>query len=527
MILSYQVSANHLHTGRDQLLSTLKWVEMQEGTRPTCLDGTRLDVIKFIMDWIADESNDRERVLWLNGLAGSGKSTLSTTIASMMRDLHLLGAFFFFNRDVPEKNAQTLIRTLAYQLAVFDVSIGAEISRIVESIPRIAEMPLAFQFTNLLSAQALEAVEWSGGPVVVVIDSLDECGSETDREVLMQALSKGFSDLPSFMRVIVVSRPETDIEDMLSTHEAVHPYHLDIDSVATRDDISEFLRDRFSDIRKTMKHSQLGADWPGDDTIGSLTTSAGGLFVWASTACLYIKSYDPNERLNELITHQSEVDSSGPFVQLDRLYKTGLQSAGLWDNRSFRTDCCNIFGAILCARIPICHSMIDSLLALPQSRSSLQSISRLGCVLHISETEGIRTLHPSFHDYLSRRCSGEPWSIDLELHNERLARHCIQFLDNTLRENICGLTLPHPVQNESPSEAVSYACKFWVEHICLITHAADDIGDLIYGFLCRHLLHWMEVLALLKHHGNTIQSLQNLLDWLHVCHPTQLLEARN
>jgi NACHT domain len=500
---------------------------MQEYNRTTCLDNTRLDVIKFIIDWIADESDDRKRVLWLNGLAGSGKSTLSTTIASTMRDLHLLGAFFFFDRDIPERNASTLIRTLAYQLALFDVSIGAEVSRIAESIPRIAEMPLDFQFTNLLSAQALKAVEWSGGPVVVVIDGLDECGSETDRKVLLLALSKGFSNLPSFMRVVIVSRPETDIEDMLASHEVVHPYSLDIDSVATQEDISKFLRHRFSDIRMTMKHSQLGADWPGDDKIRSLTNSAGGLFVWASTACLYIKSYKPDERLNELITQQSEVDSSGPFVQLDTLYKTGLQSAGLWDNDSFRTDCRNILGAILCARIPLSHSTIDSLLALPRSGSSLESISRLGCVLRISETEGIRTLHPSFHDYLSRRCSGEPWSIDLELHNARLARHCIQFLDNTLRENICGLTLPHPVQNESPSEAISYACKFWVEHICLITDAADDIGDLIYGFLCRHLLHWMEVLALLKHHGNTIRSLRNLLDWLQVCCPTQLLEARN
>ena len=68
-----------------------------------------------------------------------------------------------------------------------------------EGIPQIAEMPLAFQFTNLLSAQALKLVEWSGGPVVLVIDGLDECGSEMDCRVLLQALLKGFSDLPSFM----------------------------------------------------------------------------------------------------------------------------------------------------------------------------------------------------------------------------------------------------------------------------------------------------------------------------------------
>ena len=148
---------------------------MPEYNRTTCLDSTRLDVIKFIIDWIADESDDRKRVLWLNGLAGSGKSTLSTTIASTMRDLHFLGAFFFFDHDIPERNASTLIRTLAYQLAVFDVSIGVEMLRTAESIPHITEMPLDFQFTNLLSAQALKSVEWSGGPVVLIFDGLDEC----------------------------------------------------------------------------------------------------------------------------------------------------------------------------------------------------------------------------------------------------------------------------------------------------------------------------------------------------------------
>ncbi|KIM74301.1 hypothetical protein PILCRDRAFT_14564 [Piloderma croceum F 1598] len=366
--------------------------------------------------------------------------------------------------------------TLAYQLAVFDDSIGAEISWTVEIIPQIAEMPLDFQFTNLLSAQALKWAEWSKGPVVM-------------------ALSKGFLDLPSFMRVIVVSQPETDIEDTLTSHEAVHLCRLDIDSATTQEDISEFLRHRFSYIRRKMRHSQLNTDWPSDDKIRSLTNSTGGLFVWVLTACLYIQSHDPDEWLNELITQQSKVDSSRPFVQLDRLYKTGLQSAGLWDNDSFHTDCCSIFGATLCTRIPLSHSMIDSLLALPRSQSSLESISCLGC-------------------------GGKPWSIDLELYNKMLTHHCIQFLDNTLRENICGLTLLNPVQNESPSEAMSYACKFWVEHICLITHATDGIEDLIYEFLGWHLLHLMEALAVLKSHSNTIQLLQNLLDWLQKSSPT-------
>jgi hypothetical protein len=202
-------------SGRDQLLSTLKPVEMNEYDRKSCLSTTGLDVIKSIIDWVTDESTERKSVLWLYGLAGSGKSTLSTTIAWMMRDLQRQGAFFFFDHDVPARNAATLIRTLAYQLALFDARFGDAISRIVESIPRIAEMPLEFQITNLLSVKAMESVVWSGGLIILVVDALDECGSNKDRKELLQALSKGFHNLPSFIQIMVVSHQESNIQHAL------------------------------------------------------------------------------------------------------------------------------------------------------------------------------------------------------------------------------------------------------------------------------------------------------------------------
>ncbi|KIL57443.1 hypothetical protein M378DRAFT_41812, partial [Amanita muscaria Koide BX008] len=445
----------------DQVLSALKPVAINEYNRDPCLPKTRLDVVKFFVEWIADGPSDQKGVLWLYGLAGSGKSTLSTTIAWMMREFRRLGAFFFFDRDIPKRNAATMIPVLAYQLAQIDARIGAIVSQIVERNPNIAEMPINVQFATLLSAKALQSVEWSGGPIVLVIDALDECGIEKDRAKLLDALSIGFSDLPPFLRVIVVSRPETDIKRKFASHPAVYPYHLDIDSAANKDDISEFLRHRLNKIRTNNEYLHFTSDWPGEDKINALTERSAGLFVWASTASLYIDGHAPDLRLNELIIQQSVDTSSEPFVNLDRLYKTGLQSAGRWADTLFRSDCCAIFGAIICARNPLTCLMIDSLLSLQEP--CLQSISRLGCVLRWSETEPIRILHPSFHDYLSGRCHGEPWFIDLEEHNAKLAVHCIKLLDsdNGLRENICGLTLPHPVQNETLPEAVSYACKFW------------------------------------------------------------------
>ena len=508
------------YAGHDQLLSKLKPAEIDENYRQKCLPNTRLEVIDFIIRWIADESSDSKQVLWLHGLAGSGKSTLATTIAWMMRELRRLGGFFFFDRDVPERSAAMLVRTLAHRLSLLDDRIGAAIARIVASNQTIAEMPLTFQFANMLSASALESVEWSGGPVLLVIDAVDEC---PDRGILMQALSQGFSNLPSFIRILAVSRRERDIQQTLGSHSHVLQYSLDIDSAGNKEDISEFLRHRLDEIR--MNDGFLDARWPGDDKIGALVLGAGGLFVWASTACLYIEGHDPDQRLSELIEKQPESHLTGPFVQLDRLYMTGLQSAGSWSDPSFSSDCCSILGMILCARIPLSDSTINTLLGLPKNRPCRKSISHLGCVLRISETEGIRILHPSFHDYLSERCNSKPWYINLQSHHKKLALHCIKLLDKMLCENICGLTLPESVKEKSLPSAVSYACKFWIEHICFISNITDDILGQIYQFLREHLLHWMEVLAILKCHDLTIQLLKNLFGWIQASYLVFLQEA--
>ena len=80
-----------------------------------------------------------------------------------MRGRHCLGAFFFFNRDIPQRNFSTLIRTLAYQLAAFDPRFRDAILLAVKNYNNIAMMPLVFQFETLLSANALKS-EMVGKP---------------------------------------------------------------------------------------------------------------------------------------------------------------------------------------------------------------------------------------------------------------------------------------------------------------------------------------------------------------------------
>ena len=200
LIRGYLQSSGHLtlsydfHQGCKQVLRP----EEMDSKRTCCMGNTRRNIINDIMKWIEDDSNEAKKVLWVHGLAGTGKSTLSTTIAHIMASLQRLGAFFFFNRDIRPRDSGTLIRTLAYQLADFNDSFGAAISRLVKNNSMITIMPLEYQFENLL-INTMKSVGWSRGPIVLIIDALDECGGESDRRDLMQALSKGFSNLPSFI----------------------------------------------------------------------------------------------------------------------------------------------------------------------------------------------------------------------------------------------------------------------------------------------------------------------------------------
>ena len=65
-------------------------------------------MIQAIREWVADPSIDRN-VFWLHGLAGSGKSTLMTTISHIFMELGQLGAFLFFDRDSSERNHPKMV----------------------------------------------------------------------------------------------------------------------------------------------------------------------------------------------------------------------------------------------------------------------------------------------------------------------------------------------------------------------------------------------------------------------------------
>jgi chloramphenicol 3-O-phosphotransferase len=79
-----------------------------------CLPGTRTELFSHITDWA---KSDGKFIFWLNGMAGTGKSTIARTVAQGFKGQGLLGASCFFKRGEADRGTATyLVTSIAGQL---------------------------------------------------------------------------------------------------------------------------------------------------------------------------------------------------------------------------------------------------------------------------------------------------------------------------------------------------------------------------------------------------------------------------
>ena len=73
--------------------------------RRSCLEGTRVDFLRDIYTWISAACDrgaatpDGGIVLWINGLAGTGKTTVARSVAEWCDKRGVLGGSFFCSRS--------------------------------------------------------------------------------------------------------------------------------------------------------------------------------------------------------------------------------------------------------------------------------------------------------------------------------------------------------------------------------------------------------------------------------------------
>jgi hypothetical protein len=123
--------------------------EHRHGDRRGCLKGTRNVVLDEIESWAKDFN--KSPVFWLNGLAGTGKSTIAQTIAERVFAEGQLGASFFCSRDFEDRSdLHFIFPTLAFQLAHKYPEFRLHLVSLLRSNPDVVHESLYSQMQKLI-----------------------------------------------------------------------------------------------------------------------------------------------------------------------------------------------------------------------------------------------------------------------------------------------------------------------------------------------------------------------------------------
>jgi hypothetical protein len=124
---------------------------------------------------------------------------------------------------------------------------------------------------------------------VLVVDALDECDNEDDIRMILQLLAEARTLKTVRLRVFLTSRPEIPVIHSFTKFQRLEHQDFVLHNISppiVDHDISIFLE---YNLRHIREESLLEAGWPGDEAIENLVRSASGLFIWAATACQFIR----------------------------------------------------------------------------------------------------------------------------------------------------------------------------------------------------------------------------------------------
>ena len=464
-------------------------------------------------------------------MAGTGKSTISRTVAYNWAKQKQLGGNFFFSRGQADLSGATkFFTTLAFQLANTVPALKPLVCKAITENPDISQRGQGEQWKVLILQPLLQLGRESppSQPILLVIDALDECEDEQDSRMILRLFSQA-SDLNSQaarMRIFITSRPETPIrlgfknDIPASEHQDFILHHISRPII--QHDITVFLRHELESIRRD-REGCTSQSWPGAARIELLCQKACGLFIYASTACRFIAdpSWDPEENLS--IVLQDDYVGQSPTGDLDDMYTKILVRSitrGSRDEQKQSAQFRQIVGSIVV--------LFDSLPAGPLCRllGTREEVARLRlrCLHSVLDIptgqEGpIRLIHPSFRDFLlsKDRCLDSRFWVAGDAAHRHLFVSCLNILSNTLRRDICNIRHPGALASEVGSRAVEscipldvqYACRNWVYHLRESNTVLCD-NDQIHRFFQQHFLHWLEALSLIGKMSDSIGLIRTL-----------------
>ena len=504
-----------------------KGAEHRHGSRRGCLKGTRETVLNEIESWAKDFN--QSPVFWLNGLAGTGKSTIAQTVSEQIFADGQLGASFFCSRDFEDRSdLHFIFPTLAFQLAHKFPKFRSILVSLLQSDPDVAHESLYRQMEKLV----VEPLRSADVPTTIVIDALDECKDEEPSSAILSVLARFVEQIPK-VKFFITGRPEPRIKTgfrlpVLVDSATVFVLH-DVDPPLINSDIRLFLKHELCELAQRRR---LGS-WPSDKHIDLLCKRAAGLFVYAVATVKFLDSdtHLPKHRLDVIVKLPECTAPEGrtrisPKTTLDCLYTSILQIAFSEKDPEVYFKLRSTIGAVVLLVNPLPPSGIAELVGVDPEELELfltlvQSLLTLGEDFH----QPVKPFHKSFPDFITdpSRCTDARFYISPKNLHLKLAMNCLRMMNDGLEQNLLSLpdyALNSEVQDlqkrigDRISIALRYACLSWHSHLTETEGDVTDIVSYLHIFLEENFLAWLEVASAVGAVGGAAFALEKLMPWL-------------
>ena len=500
------------------------------GNRRGCLRGTRKDVLWEIERWSTGEQE--QHVFWLNGLAGTGKSTIAQTVAETAFADGKLGASFFCSRDFADRsNLQAIFPTLAFQLANQYPDFRRELLQVLRARPDTGQGSLCSQL-EMLVVGPLDTANIS---TLIVIDALDECKDEEPASAILSVLSRYVDRIPK-VKFFITGRPEPRIRSgfrLESLRPITEVFRLhDVERSSVDHDIKLYFKTQLVNITKSRSDCDFTEDWPVSSDIDVLCTKAAGLFIYASTVIKFIafRHRTPTQQLDRIISLPESTAFEGR-AGVDLLYTQILEQAAadvntVEDDEEIYSHFKTVVGSVLVLYNPLSAKALSDLLKLFNIYTTLHTLHSL-LLVPDSPEDPICTFHKSFPDFLTdpTRCKNPRFLVEPSIHHTEILLSCLRLMKEKLKKNICNLD-DYAVLNEVKDlstwkkscvgAALEYACQFWTKHLLEIPSNSPCVQEVqreIEQFFTMHLLHWIEVLVLVENLNIGVYAMKDIDQW--------------
>ena len=401
------------------------------------------------------------RVLWINGGPGVGKSIMARYLIDTLNTLHseAIVLYFFCKRNVPGlTDVQDIIRTLAFQC------IKNKAARsVLEALKRTNfktddHVGVDDLFHRLLG----DPISAANTDVFIILDGLDEANNakkdDLENRRQLKILWECLQTLKS-CQLIILSRPMELLEKIPESDT------MSITSKENADDIRVYVKNEMSDVVE-----ELGKYFAERNIspVDYFVSASNGIFLWVFLILQQFKQSSSKTKKAIEKDLKDLLEGTGDS-QLDDRFSIALSS-------NSRDDQIWVKWILLFLIVGVRDVDVDELegainIAVDDSRQfkrflQVQCGSLLALQPNLQGGETVRLIHETFASFLvdAKRCQPPMYFVDRDKAHCEIAELCLRVMSTKDAES--NAFLP-------------YAASFWVDHLNRATKKGEQCKGLL------------------------------------------------